>query len=269
MFSICVLTKVVNTYRYTSTNTIASLIPRHRICYALLVRRIELGDFFLIAEIHTRIDAHQLARMPRVFQLASSALAAPFAGFGGVELYPALSEKAAIYCARIVSYHPLPDGNKRTGYDVMREFIERNDATFCHSRGDLMATASMIEDLAAGRVAETDFIAWVAHRIVCVNRYRVNVVASYRLDAELFRTFADMLQDSDVAPGIPHIETIADGWIIEAEVQIPPRRQTLTVTYTAGGRDEDEAMRSALATFAQESERAALPEPETLVATIV
>jgi hypothetical protein len=30
------------------------------------VRRIELGDFLLIAEIHTGIDANQLARIPRV-----------------------------------------------------------------------------------------------------------------------------------------------------------------------------------------------------------
>jgi hypothetical protein len=30
------------------------------------VRRIELGDFLIIAEIHTGIDAHVLARDPRV-----------------------------------------------------------------------------------------------------------------------------------------------------------------------------------------------------------
>jgi death on curing protein len=119
----------------------------------------------VIAEIHTGIDAHQLARMARVFQLASSALAAPFAGFGDVELYPALAEKAAIYCARIVSYHPLPDGNKRTGYDVMREFIDRNDATFNHPAGGLAETAAVIEGLAADIVSEGDFIAWLDDRI--------------------------------------------------------------------------------------------------------
>ena len=31
--------------------------------------RIELGDFLLIAEIHSGIDAHQLARIPRVINL--------------------------------------------------------------------------------------------------------------------------------------------------------------------------------------------------------
>jgi death-on-curing protein len=57
--------------------------------------------------------------------LAQSALAAPFAGLGDYELYPTLADKAAIYCSRIVRNHPLVDGNKRTAYDVMVEFVER------------------------------------------------------------------------------------------------------------------------------------------------
>jgi len=60
------------------------------------MQRIELGDYLIIAEAHTGIDAHQLARMPRVIQLASAALAALFAGFGDFEAYPTLGEKAAI-----------------------------------------------------------------------------------------------------------------------------------------------------------------------------
>lgn len=41
------------------------------------MRQIELGDFLVIAEIHSGVDAHQLARIPRVVQLAEAALAAP------------------------------------------------------------------------------------------------------------------------------------------------------------------------------------------------
>jgi death-on-curing protein len=81
------------------------------------MRRIELGDFLLIAEIHCSIDASQLARIPRVISLAEAALGAPFAGFGEHELFPAIHEKAAVYCARIATYHPLPDGNKRAAYE--------------------------------------------------------------------------------------------------------------------------------------------------------
>lgn len=85
------------------------------------MERVELGDLLLIAEIHTGIEAECLARMDRVVTLAQSALAAPFAGFGGVELFSTFEDKAAIYCARLVTYHPLPDGNKRAAYDVMIE----------------------------------------------------------------------------------------------------------------------------------------------------
>jgi hypothetical protein len=57
--------------------------------------RIDLADFLLIAESHTGIDAHQLARMDRVVQLAESALAAP-SGYGDVELHQTFAGKAAI-----------------------------------------------------------------------------------------------------------------------------------------------------------------------------
>jgi death-on-curing family protein len=129
------------------------------------MQRIELGDFLIIAELHTGIDAHRLSRMPRVVQLAEAALAAPFAGFGDYEAYPTLPEKAAIYCARIVTYHPLTDGNKRTGYDVMREFVDRNGQSFTHPPEGLDATAHTIEDLAAAIITEADFVEWVRGRL--------------------------------------------------------------------------------------------------------
>jgi death-on-curing protein len=129
------------------------------------MHRIELGDFLLMAEIHSGIDAHQLACMPRVIGLAEAALAAPFAGFGDYEPFPALHEKAAVYCSRIASYHALPDGNKRTAYDVMREFLDRNGVTFTHPADGLDGTAKIIEDLAAGILDEAGFIAWTLQRI--------------------------------------------------------------------------------------------------------
>jgi death-on-curing protein len=129
------------------------------------MRRIELADFLLIAEIHCGIDAGRLARIPRVLHLAQAALAAPFAGFGEFEAFPAVHQKAAVYCSRITTYSPLPDGNKRTAYDVMREFLDRNDATFNHSSEGLDATAQTIEELAAGTLGERALMSWVLARI--------------------------------------------------------------------------------------------------------
>lgn len=125
------------------------------------MERIELVDFLLIAEIHTGIRAEQLARMDRVVQLGQAALAAPFAGFGDFEAYPDRAHKAGIYCSRIIRYHPLPNGNKRTGYDVMREFLERNGYELVHPV-DLLDTAKVIDELAASRITEAQFCAWVS-----------------------------------------------------------------------------------------------------------
>lgn len=99
-----------------------------------------------------------------------------------------------------------------------------------------------------------------------MNRYRVDVVASYHPDVELLRIFSAVPRERDVSPGIPHIDTRGENWTISEDAQIPPTRRTLTVSYDAEGRHEDEARRFALAIFAQESERAGLPAPETVVA---
>jgi death on curing protein len=128
------------------------------------VCRIEIGDFLLIAELHCGVAAERLARIPHVINLAEAALAAPFAGFGEYQAFPAVHEKAAVYCARIATYQPLPDGNKRTAYDVMREFLARNGVPFAHAAGGPLATARTLEDLAAGVLGERELIAWARSR---------------------------------------------------------------------------------------------------------
>jgi death-on-curing protein len=52
--------------------------------------------------------------------LLKSALARPFASFDGIDLYPSPEEKAAAILESIVKNHPFIDGNKRTGYVMMR-----------------------------------------------------------------------------------------------------------------------------------------------------
>jgi death-on-curing protein len=127
--------------------------------------RMGLTDFLLIAEAVTGIDAHQLARIDRVVIAAESAMAAPWAGYGDVELFPGLEAKAAIDASRILRHHPLMDGNKRTAFLVMIEFVERNDHTWAQPAGGQDEQAEVIERLAAGLLREADFIAWVYDRI--------------------------------------------------------------------------------------------------------
>ena len=124
---------------------------------------LELADYLLIAEAVIGVDAAVLARMPRVVSQAESALAAPRAGFGGVDQYPDLATKAAILCSRLARNHPLPDGNKRSAYLAMVEFIERNGRTFSmpESADPAEDIAATIEAVAASEMEEPDFSAWV------------------------------------------------------------------------------------------------------------
>ena len=71
-----------------------------------------LADYLLIAEAVLGLPAELIAEFNRI-GLADSALAAPRAGFAGVEAYPDFATKAAVLCWHLVKNHPLPDGNKR------------------------------------------------------------------------------------------------------------------------------------------------------------
>lgn len=126
---------------------------------AVFTEKIELADYLLIAEDILGIEAERLARVVKVGP-AESALEAPFAGFGQVDLYPDPRTKAAVLCSRLVRNHPLPDGNKRCAYVCLREFLARNDVRWLRPAND--EVAGMVERLAASEVSEEDFIAWVA-----------------------------------------------------------------------------------------------------------
>lgn len=91
---------------------------------------LDLVDFLLIAETVLGIPAERLGEMPRVVDLASSSLAVLASGWGGVEAYPDMAQKAGLLAARLARNHPLPDGNKRVAWLAMIEFIERNDCEF-------------------------------------------------------------------------------------------------------------------------------------------
>lgn len=126
--------------------------------------RLELGDFLLIAEAVLGIPADRLLAALKV-PGAESALEAPFANFGGVYFYPEPSDRAAICCSRVIRNHPLPDGNKRVGYECMREMLERSEIDWPRPTEDAALIAMMVEGLAARSVSEADFIRWANERI--------------------------------------------------------------------------------------------------------
>jgi death-on-curing protein len=125
-------------------------------------------DEFLLAAceaLGTDIDTvrHIAAR-----SLAESALAAPAAGFGGHERYPDLAEKAAVLLQRLVSNHPLRDGNKRTEPLCTILFVNLNHREWGppeRDETDGAESAEVVEAAAAGGVPLPALRAWIDERI--------------------------------------------------------------------------------------------------------
>jgi death-on-curing protein len=119
---------------------------------------LDLADYLLIAEAVLGLPAEEIARWPGM-GLADSALHAPAASFGGVELYADLVDKAAVLCARLARNHPLPDGNKRVAYLAMLEFLARNDVDWAPPAVE--ETVATIEGVSAGTVSERELADWL------------------------------------------------------------------------------------------------------------
>jgi death on curing protein len=128
-----------------------------------LIQYLELGDYLLIAESVLGVPAELIANFDRI-GLAQSALAAPQAGFGGVEAYPGFETKAAVLCWHLVKNHPLPDGNKRCAFLSTVEFVERNGRVWVPAPADPVETDDVIRAVASGDINDDDFHTWIAGR---------------------------------------------------------------------------------------------------------
>jgi death on curing protein len=125
---------------------------------------LELADYLLIAEAVLGLPAEVIANFNRI-GLAASALAAPQAGFGGVEAYPDFATKAAVLCWHLVKNHPLPDGNKRCAFLATIEFVERNGRAWRPAPGDPDETDRVIRAVAAGEMSQAALVEWIAARL--------------------------------------------------------------------------------------------------------
>ncbi|MDQ3648292.1 MAG: type II toxin-antitoxin system death-on-curing family toxin [Actinomycetota bacterium] len=123
--------------------------------------RPDLGDYLITAGEVLGASLEQLERLPRL-DLAESALAAPFAGFGDEDAYPALELKAAVLLERLVRNHPLPDGNKRTAFALLVGFLKRNGLTW--GEPDVALDAGLVERVAAGAVELEEIERWIRQR---------------------------------------------------------------------------------------------------------
>ena len=63
----------------------------------------------------------------RDLKLLDSSISRPFNTFDQQDLYPTIIDKAAALIESIVRNHPFVDGNKRTGYTMMRLLLLTNN----------------------------------------------------------------------------------------------------------------------------------------------
>jgi death-on-curing protein len=129
-----------------------------------VIHYLTLAEYFWLAEQVTGVDAETLAKASRS-ELADSALHAPQAGFGDVEFYPDLYDKAAVLVCRLARNHPLPDGNKRAAWAALVMFIDLNHGTWDPDPPDIDRAEEAMLAIAASDVGETWTAAWLKERV--------------------------------------------------------------------------------------------------------
>ena len=120
-----------------------------------------LADYVVIASIVLGTDRATIEALPRI-TLADSALAAPFASFGGVDAHPDLVERAAVLIEHLAGNHPLPDGNKRAAFLTMARYLDANGLRW--GDPDVAVDAGIVERIAAGETSTGEIISWIRAR---------------------------------------------------------------------------------------------------------
>ncbi len=90
--------------------------------------------------------------------LLESAIAQPRMTFGGQQLYPTITDKAAALGFSLIKNHPFVDGNKRIGHLAMQFFLEANGHTIVASVDE---QEKIILAVAAGEMDREAFTAWL------------------------------------------------------------------------------------------------------------
>jgi death-on-curing protein len=92
-----------------------------------------------------------------------SALYRPYSTYDGNDLYPTPVDKAAAFIESIVKNHPFIDGNKRTGYTLMR-------LTLLNNNYDIEATQQekyeFVIKIAKGLMNIDDIKGWINDKLV-------------------------------------------------------------------------------------------------------
>ena len=91
-----------------------------------------------------------------------SALARPFQTFGNDDLYPTSIHKAAALIESLLINHPFVDGNKRTGYVLMRIFLINNGLDINATQEDKYV---FVINIASGKAKFKEILDWLTKHV--------------------------------------------------------------------------------------------------------
>ena len=95
-----------------------------------------------------------------------SAIARPFQTFDGNDLYPSVLEKAASLIESILVNHPFIDGNKRTGYTVLRLYLFQNGLDINASQDNKY---EFVINIASGTLKYEGILSWLKSNTAKMN----------------------------------------------------------------------------------------------------
>lgn len=95
--------------------------------------------------------------------MLESALERPHSGVENEEFYPSPEQKAAAIIESIVKNHPFHDGNKRTGYVLMRLTSMQNNLDI---KTTMIDKYKFVIEIASGELEYDRILDWIKNRIV-------------------------------------------------------------------------------------------------------
>ena len=95
-----------------------------------------------------------------------SAILRPFQTFDGKNLYPSILEKAASLIESILINHPFIDGNKRTGYSLLRLFLIQNGLDISASQDNKY---EFVINIASGTLNYEGIVSWLKSNTMKLN----------------------------------------------------------------------------------------------------
>jgi death-on-curing protein len=120
-------------------------------------------DLITVIKIHNLlIDKFGGTPGIRDHSLLDSALNRPFQTFDSELLYPSIIDQAGAIIESIVKNHPFNDGNKRTGYTLMRLHLLNNGLDIIAQEEDKY---EFVISIASGRIEFDQIKQWIKKNV--------------------------------------------------------------------------------------------------------